>query len=108
MKEIKEPISNEETKFLDGKISITSLSLKQLILDLDDSNWRTKKMFTLNNTFLRRKRLFENEKYICGEKKKNNEDQYDIDSMDSNTDFDSLCVKKFFFLDKCQMSKKKK
>lgn len=38
MKEIKEPISNEETKFLDGKISITSISLKQLILDLDDSN----------------------------------------------------------------------
>lgn len=40
--------------------------------------------------------------------KKNNEDQYDIDSMDSNREFDSLCFKKFFFLDKCQMSKKKK
>lgn len=40
------------------------------------------------------------------ERKKNSKDQYDTDSMDSNTEFDSLYDKKFFFFG--DLSKKKK
>lgn len=59
-------------------------------------------MFTLNNTFLRGKRLFENGKYQCGEK--NHEDQYDTDSMDSQS-LIRYMPKKILFGD---LSKKKK
>ena len=58
-------------------------------------------MFTLNNTFLRGKKDFLKIKNIYVEAKKNNEDQYHTDSMDSNTEFDSLHDKKYFFTAKC-------
>lgn len=72
-----------------------NISLKKLILDLDNSNWSTKNTFALYNTFLRGKKIFLNIKniHVWGEKN-NNEDQY-IDLMDSNAEFNLLYGKKY-------------